>query len=125
MSTYRNPVGWFEIHVQDMERAKAFYQNTFQVTLEHLEFPEYEMWMFPMNSDAPGASGALCKMENKDSGAQGTIIYFSCADCAVEADRALQSGGEIVQAKRSIGPYGCIAIVHDTEGNLIGLHSMQ
>lgn len=125
MSKYRNPVGWFEIHVQDMERAKAFYQNTFQVTLEHLDFPEYEMWMFPMHWEAPGAGGALCKMESKDSGAQGTIIYFSCADCAVEADRALQSGGQIVQAKRSIGPYGCIAIIHDTEGNLIGLHSTQ
>ena len=36
MSTNRNPVGWFEIYVQDMERAKAFYQNTFQVTLEQL-----------------------------------------------------------------------------------------
>ena len=78
-----------------------------------------------MHWEAPGAGGALCKMESKDSGAQGTIIYFSCADCAVEADRALQSGGQIVQAKRSIGPYGCIAIIHDTEGNLIGLHSTQ
>ena len=47
MNTNRNPVGWFEIYVQDMERAKAFYQKTFQVTLERLESPGLELWSLP------------------------------------------------------------------------------
>lgn len=125
MSTNRNPVGWFEIYVQDMERAKAFYQKTLQVTLEHLEGPGVELWAFPMEMNASGAAGALVKMQDKDSGVGGTLIYFSCDDCAVEASRAAQNGGKIQKEKMSIGQYGFIALVGDTEGNMIGLHSMQ
>src|SRR5690242_6431006 len=125
MNTNRNPVGWFEIYVQDMERAKAFYQNTFQVKLEHLESPGIELFAFPMQPDTAGCPGALVKMPDKDSGVGGTIVYFSCADCATEAARAVQNGGTIQKGKQSIGQYGFIALVFDTEGNLIGLHSMQ
>lgn len=121
----RNPVGWFEIYVQDMERAKRFYEKTFEVALERIPKTELEMLMFPMLSDQAGAPGALVKMDGKDSGPGGTIIYFSCADCAVEADRAAQNGGQIQKPKFSIGDYGFIAFVLDSEGNLIGLHSMQ
>jgi uncharacterized protein len=125
MSSNRNPVGWFEIYVQDMERAKAFYQKTFEVTLEHLPSPDVELWAFPMQSDKPGAAGALARMKGKDSVAGGTIVYFSCADCSVEAARARKNGGRIERAKFSIGQYGFIALISDTEGNMIGLHSMK
>ncbi|MBX3630270.1 MAG: VOC family protein [Nitrosomonas sp.] len=128
MNTHRNPVGWFEIYVQNIERAKAFYENTFQVTFERLESSDntdIELWAFPMDMNIPGSSGAIVKMDGKDSGTGGTIIYFSCADCAVEAIRALQHGGRIQQEKMSIGEYGFIALVFDTEGNMIGLHSMK
>jgi hypothetical protein len=120
-----NPVGWFELYVQDMERAKTFYQNTFQVTLERLESPGIELWAFPMLMDTPGCAGALVKMKDKDSGGGGTIVYFVCEDCAVEASRAGQNGGRIHKEKTSIGKYGFITLVLDTEGNMIGLHSMQ
>lgn len=125
MNTNRNPVGWFEIYVQDMERAKAFYANTLQVEFEHLESPGIEMWAFPMSMEAPGAAGALVRMEGKDSGRGGTLIYFSCADCGVEESRVEQHGGHVHQAKMSIGQYGFISLVTDTEGNMIGLHSME
>lgn len=124
MSTTRNPVGWFEIYVQDLERAKAFYQNTFQVKLERLPSAEPELWVFPMGNDLPGCTGALAKMKGKDSGAGGILIYFGCADCAVEAARAVQHGGRIHKEKSSIGNHGFISLVYDTEGNMIGLHSM-
>jgi predicted enzyme related to lactoylglutathione lyase len=125
MNTSRNVVGWFELYVQDMERSKAFYQKTFQIALERLESPGLELWAFPMGMDAPGCPGALVKMPGKDSGVGGTIVYFSCADCAVEAARAGQNGGTIQKEKMSIGQYGFIALVLDTEGNMIGLHSMH
>lgn len=128
MNADRNPVGWFELYVQDMERARNFYQNTFQVTLQRLGDPNdtsIEMWAFPMGMDLPGCTGALAKMEGKDSGRGGTIIYFSCANCAEETARAVANGGRIQQDKFAIGEYGFISLVYDTEGNLIGLHSMQ
>ena len=125
MNTNRNPVGWFEIYVQDIERAKAFYEKTFQVTLDRLESPGIELFAFPMQADNPGCAGAIAKMKDKDSGGGGTIVYFSCADCAVEAARAAENGGQICKEKMSIGQYGFIALVLDPDGNLIGLHSMQ
>jgi predicted enzyme related to lactoylglutathione lyase len=125
MSTNRNPVGWFEIYVQDVQRAKAFYENTFQVTLSRLESPGLEIWAFPMQPDKPGCPGAIVKMSGKDSGVGGTIVYFSCADCSVEAGRAASNGGRIQRDKFSIGQYGFISLIVDTEGNLIGLHSQQ
>jgi uncharacterized protein len=125
MSTNRNVVGWFEIYVQDIDRAKAFYENTFQVTLQRLESPGLELWAFPMQTEGSGCAGALVQMDGKDSGVGGTIVYFVCADCAVEASRASENGGKIHTEKMSIGQYGFIALVVDTEGNMIGLHSIE
>jgi predicted enzyme related to lactoylglutathione lyase len=125
MSTKGNPVGWFEIYVQDIARAKAFYEKTFQVTLSRLESPGVELWAFPMEHEAAGCPGALVKMAGKDSGVGGTIVYFTCADCAVEAERAARNGGKIQRPKFAIGQYGFIALILDPEGNMIGLHSMQ
>ncbi len=59
------------------------------------------------------------------SGRNSVVVYFHCADCAVEAARVGAAGGEVVRPKFSIGQYGHIALAKDTEGNLIGLHSMQ
>jgi predicted enzyme related to lactoylglutathione lyase len=122
-----NPVGWFEIYVQDMNRAKAFYETAFASKLEKLESPDpaIEMWNFPMDMTTTGAPGALCKMDGCTSGGGGTLIYFSCEDCAVESGRAGKAGGSVVKEKFSIGQYGFIALVTDTEGNMIGLHSMK
>jgi len=125
MNTNRNAVGWFEIYVQDIERARAFYENTLQVTLRRLESPEVEIWAFPMQPEKPGCPGAIIKMRGKDSGVGGTIVYFSCVDCSVEAGRASKNGGKIQREKFSIGEYGFISLIVDTEGNVIGLHSMQ
>ncbi len=125
----RNPVGWFEIYVQDMERAKAFYQTVFQITLQPLPSPDpdLEMWVFPGMGceNQPGCSGALCKMKDKDSGTGGTLVYFSSEDCTTETTRAAANGGRIHFEKMSIGEYGHIALIYDTEGNMIGLHSMK
>ena len=120
-----NPVGWFEIYVQDMERAKAFYECVFAVQLQKLESPDLEMWAFPMQENGPGAMGALVRMEGCPSGGNSTLVYFTCADCAIEAKRAKENGGRIFKDKFSIGQYGFISLVNDTEGNMIGLHSMQ
>lgn len=120
----RNPVGWFEIYVQDMGRAKAFYEGVFGVSLQALESPGMEMLAFPM-ADVPGASGALVKMDGCPSGGNSTLVYFSCADCAVEAARAKAGGGCVFKEKFAIGQYGFIALVSDPDGNMIGLHSMQ
>ena len=120
-----NPVGWFEIYVQDMVRAKTFYEAVLGVQLSRLDSPGMDMMAFPMDSAAYGASGALVRMSGFASGANSVLVYFSCADCAVEAARVVGAGGRIQKEKMSIGQFGFIALVFDTEGNMVGLHSMQ
>lgn len=123
--TTNNPVGWFEIYVQDMKRARAFYEQVFGLKLAKLDGTEPEMWTFPMQPEGYGAPGALVRMPGFPSGANSVLVYFTCADCAVEAARAASSGGRIEKEKFSIGQYGYISLVVDTEGNMIGLHSMR
>ncbi len=120
-----NPVSWFEIYVQDMERARKFYEAMLQVKLEKLNSAVPELWAFPQSFTNYGASGALVKMEGVPSGGNSTLVYFSCVDCAVEAKRAVAAGGRILKEKFSIGEYGSIVLAVDTEGNTFGLHSMQ
>ena len=120
-----NSVGWFEIYVDDMSRAKAFYEKVFGVRLEKLDNPKIDMWSFPSQQETYGASGALVRMPGFEAGANSVLVYFTCADCAVEAAKAVNAGGRIQKEKESIGKYGYIALVFDTEGNMIGLHSMK
>lgn len=124
-----NPVGWFEIYVNDMNRAKAFYSAVLGTQFEKLEGPGQppgmEMWAFPMQYNAMGAAGSLVKMPGLDAGGHSVIVYFMCADCATEAAKAEKAGGRMHLQKTSIGQYGFISLVVDTEGNTIGLHSMQ
>ena len=121
-----NSVGWFEIYVDDMRRAKAFYESVFDVQLSKLEGAlGLKMWAFPMQPDNYGAPGALVHMPGFGAGSNSVIVYFSCVDCSVEVAKAKKSGGRIEREKMTIGQNGYIALVVDTEGNMIGLHSMR
>ena len=124
-----NPVIWFEIYVDDMPCARAFYERMLGITLESLKKPdtldELEMWAFPMDMERVGAGGTLAKMAGVRPGGGGTLVYFACEDCAVEQARVEGAGGRIHKAKFSIGPYGFCALMMDTEGNCFGLHSMK
>jgi predicted enzyme related to lactoylglutathione lyase len=122
---HENPARWFEIYVQDMNRAKKFYESVLQSKLQKLDATEIEIWAFPMEKDKVGCGGALVKMEGFPSGHNSVLIYFGCADCAVEAGRVVKAGGKVFKEKMSIGQYGFIALATDTEGNMFGLHSME
>lgn len=125
----KNPVGWFEIYVDDMDKAKRFYQDVLQTELTSIspdgaEESGLEMWMFPSDMGNYGAGGAICKMNGVTPGGMGTHVYFSCDDCAVEESRVVDAGGKVMKSKFSIGEYGFIAMCTDPAGNMIGLHSM-
>jgi hypothetical protein len=120
-----NAIGWFEIYVQDMARARRFYEEVLGRKLEKLEAGGLEMWSFAGEMQAPGSAGALVRMEGVPSGGNSTLVYFVCDDCAAEEGRVALAGGRVEKSKFSIGEYGFVALVHDTEGNMFGLHSMK
>lgn len=123
-----NPVVWFEIYVEDMDRAKKFYEEVLQLKLEKLSDPtdhSMDMWSFPNEMEGMGIGGSLVKMEGGKPGGSGTIVYFACEDCSVEESRVENAGGKVCQPKMSLNEYGFCSIITDTEGNTIGLHSMN
>ena len=123
-----NPVGWFEIYVDNMERAKIFYESVLKLELTEMPNPTddgAQMLSFPMQMEAYGAPGALVKMEGFKAGGNSTLIYFSSQDCSIEEGRVKEAGGKIFKSKQSIGEYGYMVLAVDTEGNMIGIHSMS
>ena len=103
--------------------------SVFNIELNELTPPSdgssLQMWAFPSDMQVYGASGALVQMPDVAAGGNSTLIYFSCEDCAEEAARISSAGGKIQEEKTSIGEYGFIVLAFDTEGNMIGLHSLK
>ncbi|WP_233133934.1 VOC family protein [Synechococcus sp. BO 8801] len=123
----QNAIGWFDLYVDDMDRATAFYEAVLPHRLEPIDDPTGDTLMrgFPANMTAYGAAGALVKSPHGHPGTGGTMIYFSVNDCAVEEKRVVAAGGKILRPKFSIGPFGWVTLCMDTEGNMFGLNSMQ
>lgn len=120
----------------DIARAQKFYETVLQVKMEAAPMPEgmnaekdspdyFEMVFFPSDMNAPGMSGAIVKSSMFEPGAGGTLLYFSCEDCATEIGRVTAAGGEVIAEKMPIGQYGFCGICMDSEGNKIGFHSMK
>lgn len=124
--TQMNAIGWFDIYVDDLDRATAFYEKVLGQKLEPMGDPtgESQMMSFPADMGRYGAAGALTKSAHAGPGVGGTIVYFASQDCAEEAGRVADAGGQIVRPKFSIGEFGWVALCQDTEGNMFGLNSM-
>src|SRR5665213_1854534 len=100
MDSKVNTLNWFEIAVSDFDRAKKFYETVFGITMPVMEFGPLKMGMFPMEpgNGKPDLSVALGKVE--------------------------AAGGKIMRPKTIISPeFGYMAVMIDTEGNAIALHS--
>lgn len=122
-----NAVGWFDIYVDNLDRAAAFYEAVLDCKLEAMGDPtgETQMMSFPADMSQYGAGGALSKSEHARPGPGGTVIYFMAEDCAVNAARVAEAGGQVIRPKFSIGEFGWIVLCQDTEGNIFGLNSMK
>lgn len=121
----QNLVGWFEIPVTDMERAKRFYETVFNTTIQVQDFQGTIMGWFPFDETKEGISGSLVKQADYvPSKTDGVVIYFSSTDVAKELERIENAGGIILQPKTQISEeIGFMALFLDSEGNRIALHS--
>lgn len=124
----QNAIGWFDIYVNDMERAVGFYQTVLKQELENMGDPTNSSVMmksFATDMENYGAGGALVKREGAGPGAGGTIVYFGVEDCSIEESRVEKAGGKVINPKMSIGEFGFVSVCMDTEGNMFGLSSMK
>ncbi|TAK04937.1 VOC family protein [Patescibacteria group bacterium] len=121
-----NPVGWFEIPVTDMDRATVFYEAVLGMKLQRQQLGPLEMaWFSSSKPDATGAMGSLVRHPDFYKPSQdGVLIYFTAPDIDATIARVEPAGGKVLMPKKQISPeHGFMAVVMDTEGNRIALHS--
>ena len=123
---FKHAISWFEIPTADLDRATKFYEKIFDVKMFPLDTPNLKMRLFPIE-DPMNIGGAL--VHNKDfykSATDGTLLYLNGnPDVQNILDRVEAAGGKILLPKTQISPeYGYMALIIDTEGNRIGLHSI-
>jgi len=125
---FKNAVSWFEIPTADLDRAQKFYETIFGITLIPLDVQNLKMRMFPIEDPTSGIGGALCYNKDfyKPSSTEGPLLYLNAnPDVQDILDRVENAGGKIVVPKTQISPeYGHMAVLIDSEGNRIALHSI-
>lgn len=123
-----NPIGWVEIPVTDLDRAEAFYSNFFGKELQRQEerFGVTMSW-FPMDMESYGSAATLIQGEGYTPSHQGPLIYFSAPEDGIDAAiaKAEQQGITILKPKFDTGEHGYYAVLQDSEGNRIAIHSMN
>jgi uncharacterized protein len=117
-----NPVIYFEIPVNDIERSMKFYTSVFNFTFEKEVIDKNEMALFPFEDENAGISGSLAKGEIYKPTKDGVLIYFKTESIDSTLKLAVQNGGKILYPKTSNGDLGFVAEFEDTEGNRIALH---
>lgn len=117
-------IHWFEIPATDLTRATAFYGQMLGNTQFRLwTGGEYPMAMFPYDQASHGVGGALVQSPKMQPSSSGAIVYLNAGqDLAGAVERAAAAGGRVVMPVTDIGDPGHIALVADTEGNVVGLH---
>ncbi|MGM0545576.1 MAG: VOC family protein [Bacteroidota bacterium] len=125
MRKMKNAVAWFEIPAKKLNRAKKFYETIFDIAMEDMEMDnDLKMTMFPVEEG--GIGGAICEhTEYYTPSRDGALVYISAnPDLQHVLDKVEQNGGKILQKKTIItDEYGYMAIIEDTEGNRVALHS--
>jgi hypothetical protein len=124
----KDAISWFEIGTTDLDRATQFYETIFNVKLNPLDLDNIKMRMFPLDDMMTGVGGALVYSDgfHKPSATDGPLIYLNGnPDVQIILDRVEVAGGKIMVPKTQISEeYGYMAVIIDTEGNRIGLHSV-
>lgn len=117
------PVGYFEIPVQDLDRAIRFYEAVFGYKFTRTAIDGNEMALFPATENSPGITGALAKGPTYVPSLNGSLVYFDTLDLDGLLTRAQAQGAKVLYPKTSIGELGFVAEIQDSEGNRIGLHA--
>ena len=118
----QHQVVWVDIPVRDLQRATRFYSAVLGAKLTTDTFEKFSMTLLPHSETSVG--GCLYASKDNAPSETGPLVYMNVdgrLEKAVEA--ALGNGGKILMDRHQIGPHGWRAIVLDSEGNRIALHS--
>ena len=117
-----NTIVWCDIPVNDLDRAIKFYSAVLGQTVSKESHAGMTFGLLPHANE--NASGCLVETDDAQPSVNGPLVYLNCEgrlDAAIAAGE--KNGGKVLQPKHQIGPYGFRAVILDSEGNRIALHS--
>ena len=119
-STHNRAV-WFDIPVADLDRAAAFYGDVLAINVEKSQFDNFSFCVLEHDD---GNGGCLVPNAGEVASTAGILLYLNVDGRMREAmARVAALGGKVVEPAHAIGPHGYRAVVLDSEGNRIALHS--
>lgn len=124
MAKKSNPVTYFEIPVNNIDRAIKFYEAVFGFDFDKETIDNNEMALFPFADENSGISGALAKGEIYKPTKDGVVIYFKTENIDETLKLAITNGGQTLYPKTDNG-IGLVAEFEDTEGNRIALYQTK
>jgi predicted enzyme related to lactoylglutathione lyase len=126
MDNTTNSLNWFEIPALDIDRSKKFYETIFEMKMDPMDMGDSKMAFFPWTPGSGKATGAVVQSPQHKPSMEGSIIYLN-ANPAMDnvLARVEAAGGKVLAPKMNIGEHGNIAFIMDTEGNTIGIHSVE
>ncbi|MFV8327867.1 VOC family protein [Flavobacterium sp. ZS1P14] len=121
----KNAINWFEIPVQNLSRAQAFYETVLGAKMQPMEAMGMKSAFFPADMEH-GIGGSLVESKEYQPADKGTLVYLNGGDdLSIPLAKVEAAGGKVVLPKTSIGPNGFMAHFTDTEGNKVAFHSMK
>jgi len=121
----KNLINWFEIPVTGFDRAKRFYERLLETEITEADIPSPRMGFLGNPGDQEHVSGAIVQHEWYTPAESGVLVYLNAGDDLEPwLVRAEAAGGSVLIPKRQISPeQGYMAVIRDSEGNRIALHS--
>lgn len=116
-------INWFEIPTTQLDRAMRFYEQVLGTSLKQEHFAGTDMQMAVFPGEQASVRGALILDRRRKPAADGALVYLHAPQLDQCLARVEQAGGQVVAPKMDIGAPGFIALVRDTEGNVVGLHA--
>lgn len=118
----------FEIHVNDMERARKFYGEVFEWSFQ--DWSDYAgipyFGAVTGNENDPGINGALMQRQSSSLETNQSLNSFVCTmgveNYDVTEAKILENGGKIAMPKYALPGMAWQGYYLDTEGNIFGIH---
>ena len=120
-NSQNNRAVWFDIPIVDLDRSITFYSEVLQIEVSKEEFEDFT---FAVLGHKDGNGGCLVPKATEVSHDKGILLYLNVDGRIRDAvKRVTANGGEVIEETHSIGPHGFRALIKDSEGNRLALHS--
>ena len=121
LNAVHNRIVWFDLPVVDLDRAAVFYRAVLAIAVDKEQFDNFS---FCVLEHGDGNGGCLVPKPQEVTGTAGILVYMNVNGRIRDAVRKVEAhGGKVLEPTHAIGPHGFRAIVLDSEGNRIALHS--